>query len=115
IAPGPPSDRKTDALTVRQLAPPGPHRMIPYALQALTSPEHRERLARRRPVALHRDIAQPELERVERQTPGELVDQRFDRERGGCCGRRTVGAESHAVGRDAERGQLVCAPAVGPG
>ena len=75
----------------------------PDALEAGARAEDRERLAGRGPVALAGDVAQPQVERVELEPCGELVDQRLDRERGRRRGRRAVGAERHPVGRDAER------------
>ncbi len=78
-------------------------------------PEHGKRISRDRAVALAGDVGQPQLDRVDLEPSGQLVDQRFERE---CGGRRrgcAVGAERDAVGGDAVGGQLVRLPPVRPG
>ena len=61
------------------------------------------------------DVAQAQLDRVEADLRGELVEQRLDGEGGGRCSGRSIGPETDAIGEHAVGAQRVRAPTVGTG
>ena len=58
-----------------------PQRVVAQPLQARLGAEDRERLAGGREVALARDIAQPQLQRLQLELSRYVVDQRLHGER----------------------------------
>jgi len=89
--------------------------VLAQPLQAFERSEHLELLSGHRLVAGRQHIAQAQLERVHAQAPGQLVDQRLERERGLRRAGRAVGAERHPIGGDPIADQLVGLPTVGAG
>ena len=109
---GPPADRDADALAVGQGAAALPQRVRAQALQALGGAEDREGVAVEPLVALAQHVAQAQLDRVEAQLGGQLVDERLDGEGRRRRRRRAIGAEADAIRQDPIGGDVAGLPAI---
>src|SRR5439155_10840106 len=101
VAPGPVADRDTDALVLGKAVALLPDGMLADALEAFAYADNRELPPAHAHVAFDDRVLQPELDRVEAELRGELVEHGLQGEGRRRRSRPAIGAERDAVRLDA--------------
>ena len=108
----PDSGGEAHPLAGRKLLAALPELVVAQALEALARAEDPPGLSVRPEIAFGGEVGHAEVERVDPQALGELVEERLQRERGGRRSRGAVGAEADPVRLDAVGADVVGLPAV---
>ncbi len=105
--------RHADAFALGERVARCPERVFADALEHLSPADDGVGIAADADVTLDRGVPDPQLDGVEVELRGDLVEERLERERGGRCARSAVGTERHAVRLDAVAADVERLPVVG--